>query len=228
MHCGDVHNKKDIARINESKLLPHCKPLLVLCSNKASEIGLTSMIIPTSLSFLLLNKERWLATFTSLKINMIYMCRPFSDEVLKRVMFSIPNFMPPGVDGYSSGFFKCLEYKLARKNLRSSYEGLKGYVNTISLIFVELFSFRILVFLSLASRLSRNICKLLLDKLTSKLGFGAVGKSLTLGENKAVIAMHVWGSSKKNDNSWVRWIYGDYLKHNTWWDHSLKLDKCWY
>jgi len=34
------------------------------------------------------------------------LCAPFTDQEIKTVMFSIPNIKSPGLDGFSSGFFK--------------------------------------------------------------------------------------------------------------------------
>jgi len=54
------------------------------------------------------------------------LCKPFTDNDIKKAMFSIPNHKSPGPDGFSSGFFKSswnytgpLVYAIVREFLQS-------------------------------------------------------------------------------------------------------------
>ena len=46
--------------------------------------------------------------------------------------------------------------------------------------------------------------------------------------NKATIAKLVWAISMNKDTLWVRWVYGRYIKEQTWCDYNPKLSYSWY
>ncbi|XP_060969974.1 uncharacterized protein LOC133037150 [Cannabis sativa] len=98
-----------------------------------------------------------------------------------------------------------------------------------------------------AKRISKEDCKLLVDKMIARIksemaGPGSVAwgnifkprKASGIGFmsihewNKAAIIKNIWAIASKKDNVWVKSVHNVYINNESWWEYKAPTQSSWY
>nr|GEW70183.1 hypothetical protein [Tanacetum cinerariifolium] len=162
------------------------------------------------------------------------MVRPISDSEIKNAMFEIKDSKAPGLDGYTSRFYKSAWSIIEKEVCQAVREffltgKLLGEVNATLITLVpkiptpdKIYDFRPIaccnVLYKCISELTKGKAKVSWDAVCKPKDQGGLGLKNLGVWNEVLMIKHLWNVAVKKDTLWVKWIYIENLKERSIWE----------